>query len=92
MTSKISTTKQLVQLMQAGKLHPDGFLDILEWRLEESRESVNSDDLYDLWRSGRLSDAEFVEFSGTGYDDVEKLPKNVDPLQATYDVEPLEEK
>ena len=51
------TRKHLIDLMQDGKLHPKGYLKILELRLEEGEgcEYVSKRGLYDLYRSGMLS-------------------------------------
>lgn len=82
--STIPSTQMLIELMQAGKLHPEGFLDILEKRLEEDPALVTPEDLFDLYRSGRLSEEEYVSYDQSWPDDI----SDIEPLD---DVESVAE-
>lgn len=67
--SRIPTTGFLIDLMQEEKLHPDGFLDILEKKFREDPDSLVAEDLYDLYRSGRISKSEYVSHEKSWPDD-----------------------
>ena len=90
--STIPTTKHLIDLMQEGKLHPEGFLDILEMRLEEDPESITSEDLHDLYRSDRLTPEEYAAHEKSWPDDVSEVdPQDeLEGLVESYGREPLE--
>lgn len=63
----------LHDLMREGKLHPDGYLDIIEQRLERVPESITSEDLHELWTSDRLTDEEYVSFDKSWPDSISEL-------------------
>ena len=80
---QIPTISMLVDLLHEGKLTTEGYLDILEKRLEVDSELIGKDDLRDLWRGGRLTDEEYISFDKSVPDTKSELP-NMDSLKDFY--------
>lgn len=75
--------------MHEQKLHPEGFLDILEKRYEEEPEVISKDDMWDLYRSGRISREEFLASDRTPHDENSRVPPQdeMDSLMENYGFE-----
>lgn len=89
--STIPSTHFLIELMHEEKLHPEGFLDILEERLDNEPESITSEDLFDLYRSGRLTADEYVAHENSWPDEISEVDSQseLDSLVESYGYEPL---
>jgi len=71
---QIPSQRKMIELLRSGDLSPKGYLDILEERFEEMSETLVAGDLWDLLRSERISEEEYLAADQSWEDDPADLP------------------
>lgn len=71
---QVPTSGQLIDWMNEGQLSPENYIDILEARFEDVPESLESRDLWDLLRSGRISKSTYLNNEKITEDSEDEIP------------------